>query len=211
MEHKSSLHQDRRQFLRLLTGGSLLCLGCGHLCAVPAAQKVPSAVRKDKFQDDAKMTMAGVFDFTYNEISMKVKLLADIMAEDIGREKFLAYLKEAGKRSGRIDAAKYKKKLGRDDLKAFTSELREPDYMVNHILTYDIIKDTDTIFEVRIKECLWAKTFRKNDAADIGFAMFCNRDYTTATAFNPKIRLVRDKTLMQGYNHCNHRWVYQGS
>ena len=28
--------------------------------------------------------------------------------------------------------------------------------------------------------------------------------------FNPKIKLVRDKTLMQGNNYCNHRYIWQG-
>jgi hypothetical protein len=28
--------------------------------------------------------------------------------------------------------------------------------------------------------------------------------------FNPKIKLVRDKTLMQGHEYCNHRYIWTG-
>ena len=203
--------QDRRQFLKLMSAGSLLCLGCGHLCASPpAGQKGLDAAAKHKWQDDSKMSFERVFNFTYEQITLKVKLLADVMEKHMGREKFLEYLREASNKSGEIDAEAYAKLLGgKRDLKAFATELREPDYMVNHILTHKILTDTEKEFEVRISECLWAKTFHKYGAADIGHAMFCNRDYTTAKAFNPKIRLIRSKTIMQGDDHCNHRWVYE--
>jgi hypothetical protein len=210
-EKSKAIQAGRRSFLKLMTGGSLLCLGCGLLNAAPQKQ-IAKADGPDfkKYRDDAKMSMEKVFDFTWEQITLKVHLLADIMSKAIGREKFLEYLKEAGEKSGEIDALAYAKKVGKTDLRSLTSELSDPDYMVTHILTYDILKDTDKEFEVRIKGCLWAKTFRKHGAEDIGFAMFCNRDYRTASAFNPKIKLIRDKTLMEGCDHCNHRWVYEG-
>lgn len=208
-----NVNPGRRQFLRLLSGGSLLCFGCGALGASPLslpAEKGPAAGGKHKFEDDSKMTMAEVFKFTYNEITKKVKLLADIMEKHIGRDKFLEYLKEAGIKSGEIDGKKYAEILGKTDLVSFASELREPTYMVNHILTYKILQDTEKVFEARITECHWAKVFREHNAADIGNAMFCNRDFTTARAFNPKIKLIRTKTLMSGCDHCNHRWILEG-
>lgn len=212
MNETQTSNPDRRRFVKMMSVGSLFCLGCSSLYAgAGAARQIKtSPANKDKFQDDSKMSMQRVFDFTYNEIILKVKLLQELLAGDIGNEKFIEYLKTAGERSGEIDAKKYAKSLGKNDLTSFVSELREPDYTVNHILTYDILKDAPKMFEVRIKECLWANTFRKNNAQDLGFAMFCNRDFRTASAFNPKIRLIRDKTIMQGHGYCNHRWVYEG-
>lgn len=197
------LQQNRRRFMKLMSAGSLFCLGCGSLCGL-------SKTGQHKFQDDSHMSMERVFDFTYNEITLKVKLLYEIMGKDIGRDKFIKYLEEAAKKSGEIDAKAYAKKLGSNSFAAFKTEFREADYMVNHILTFKIVRDTDRVFETKITECLWARTFRKNNAADIGHAMFCNRDFTTASSFNPKIRLYRSKTLMQGCDHCNHRWEFKG-
>ncbi len=43
-------------------------------------------------------------------------------------------------------------------------------------------------------------------AAELGYAWICHPDFAIATAFNPKMHLKRDTTLMQGESCCNHRW-----
>lgn len=204
-------NQNRRQFLKMMSAGSLLCFGCGHLCASPQTDyKSMVLAGKEKWQDDSKMSFERVFNFTYENIILKIRLLADIMGKDMGREKFLDYLEEAAKKSGEVDAEDYAKKLGgKRDLKTYATEFREPDYLVSHILTFKILQDTDKVFESKITNCLWAKTFQKYGIPDIGAAMFCNRDFATAKAFNPKIQLYRTKTIMKGDDHCNHRWVYE--
>lgn len=58
-------------------------------------------------------------------------------------------------------------------------------------------------------ECLWAATFRAAGAEDIGYATICHPDFATTTAFNPRMRMIRTKTLMQGHDCCNHRWVME--
>ena len=32
-------------------------------------------------------------------------------------------------------------------------------------------------------------------------------DYTWPTAFNPRFKMERDHTLMQGHEYCNHRYL----
>jgi hypothetical protein len=60
-----------------------------------------------------------------------------------------------------------------------------------------------------VTRCLWAQTFREAGAADIGYATMCHPDFSSAPAFNPKIRMSRPKTLMQGNDHGNDRWVVE--
>jgi len=55
-------------------------------------------------------------------------------------------------------------------------------------------------------ECLWAKTFREADAGDIGYAGCCYGDYGMTKSFNPKLKLERNKTLMQGHDCCHFKW-----
>jgi hypothetical protein len=45
--------------------------------------------------------------------------------------------------------------------------------------------------------------FRDGDAADIGYAMVCYPDYAVAKGLNPKLQLIRAKTLMQGDDSCS--------
>ena len=74
----------------------------------------------------------------------------------------------------------------------------------------EIVEDTETAFELKVSECLPAAVFRDADAAEIGYASVCWGDYAWAQGFNPKIKLVRDKTLMEGDKYCNHRYIWTG-
>lgn len=78
------------------------------------------------------------------------------------------------------------------------------------ILKMEIVEDSETVFEMKISECIQATCYLQHDAADIGFAQVCWGDYAWAEGFNPKIQLVRDKTLMQGHSCCNHKYVWTG-
>jgi hypothetical protein len=73
-----------------------------------------------------------------------------------------------------------------------------------------ITEESDTVIASRITECLYAKTFRDLGAPDIGYAWACHGDFAYDQAFNPKLRLIRDKTLMNGDDYCNPRRVWEG-
>jgi hypothetical protein len=76
-----------------------------------------------------------------------------------------------------------------------------------HVLTFELVENTAKAAEIKVTECLWAKTFREANAADIGYAFVCHGDFAYAPAFNPKMKMIRTKTLMQGHDCCNHRYV----
>ncbi len=78
------------------------------------------------------------------------------------------------------------------------------------MMAYEVIEKSDEVYEMKVTECLWAKTFRDKNAADIGYATVCHGDFTEATAYHPKLKLKRTKTLMQGHDCCNHRWTWEG-
>jgi len=62
----------------------------------------------------------------------------------------------------------------------------------------------------KVTKCIWAEVFLKFDAGDIGWAYICHGDYAWTEGFNSKFKLVRDKTLMQGHDYCNHRYIGTG-
>lgn len=76
-------------------------------------------------------------------------------------------------------------------------------------MTSELVEDTDHAREIKVTECLWAKTLRELNPADIGYAAIYHGDYAYCQGFNPKIRMIRSKTLMQGDDCCNHRWVWE--
>jgi len=75
-------------------------------------------------------------------------------------------------------------------------------------LTAEVVEDTPAVFELNVSECVWELVFRDAGlAGEIGHAAVCNMDYTWPPAFNPAFRLERSKTLMQGHDCCNHRYI----
>ena len=82
--------------------------------------------------------------------------------------------------------------------------------LYKNTLTYEVVSNTDNVYEMKISECLWAKTFREAEAGDIGFAGICYGDYATTRAFNPKLKFTREKTLMEGADCCQARYEMEG-
>ncbi len=57
------------------------------------------------------------------------------------------------------------------------------------------------------KECIYVTVYKGLKAPDYGYALVCWGDYGWAKGFNNKIELIRDKTLMEGDNCRNHKYI----
>ena len=193
----------RREFVRrLATTGPVVCLGSGGLlAALRPTQEAKKPQAKHKFLEDAGLTYEQVLQLAVG--TMFIPVMSELAARtgmDIVKE---ACANAAAKRvKERI------KSLAKKDLATFAGFFKNPSPFSAHSLTMEIIQDTDSVFELRVTECLWAKVFREAKAAELGFNCICLPDYATAKAFHPKLKLIRDKTLMQGHDHCNHKYVF---
>ncbi len=127
---------------------------------------------------------------------------------EIGEERVLELIKKHTERRLNEQAKRDLERLGKSDFKSYISIFRDPEMLAS--LTMEIIEDTDTVFEIRVTDCLAAESFLPYKAGDIGYAAVCWGDYNWASDFNPRIKLIRDKTLMQGNDFCNHRYIWTG-
>lgn len=188
-------YQDRRQLVKNLCAvGSIACLGCSRL-AFAAAEEAPV----HKFAAPSEMTFEEVFKFAYvNSFIPTLKVLANRVG--------LETIQQAACDSAAADMRRSAASLPGRGLADWAASLKEPNRLLDHVLAYEIVEDSEHAFEVRVTECLWAATFRNADAADLGYSWVCHPDFAMATAFNPRMRLKRDATLMQGDTSCNHRW-----
>ena len=80
----------------------------------------------------------------------------------------------------------------------------------SHALVTEFMDDTPGAVKMRVKECLWAKTFKEMGAEDVGFLWECKTDYAASKALHPQLMLRRDKTLMEGYDCCDFTWTWEG-
>lgn len=189
------MQSNRRSFL---VGSLSGCVGCTALL------KAQSPASKHKFLKDSEMSFQQVYEFAYSRGLIPV--MQELSAE-LGKEELLEMLKKAASKAAAEQTKRQAKELPNNDLSAWTTPLKNPDHFWENVLSWSIVGETESTFEVRVTECIWAKTFRDAQAEEIGYACICHPDFAMAPAFNPKMKMTRDKTLMQGDEYCNHRWV----
>ena len=152
------------------------------------------------------MTFKDVYDFAYKQGYIPIM---QVLAHEMGKDAFIEMLKKAGAEFGAQHGKMLAKHFPKNDLAAFIAFMKREDRVSQHVWTFETIEETDITFEIKVTECLWADTFREADAADIGYATYCHADYAMAQAFNPKMKMIRTKTLMEGHDCCNHRYVME--
>jgi hypothetical protein len=196
---KSHLNEKRRDFLKtLIPVSGMLCISCPALlksCTLPGHQ--------DKFlkriQKRSLMTYEQYFGDKYAYYIGFMKQFSEVM----GKEAVLSIIKKS------VDEVNQSMKpnMMAKSVRGFANTLLDnKTYKI--CLEMETLEFTDKVFKVRVRQCLWAKTFRDRNAADIGYATMCHSDFSSAAAYNPKLKLERTKTLMEGHDYCNHRFVW---
>ena len=206
---------NRRDFVTsIVPACAVTCItGCGAVAATqvvtepePTAEP-PTQLMKCDFDAEypKKLTYREFFMNRYQSLVSTCKFLV----EELGREETIGLIKKLTERDLLKLGAKQAEKAEKNDLNSYVEMFRGEEGFKNTILK-EIVEDTENAFELKVTKCIWAETFINLEAADIGFAHVCHGDYAWAEGFNPKIKLIRDKTLMQGHDHCNHRYVWTG-
>jgi hypothetical protein len=207
-KNKSFSEINRRQFIsRIMPVCSAACFGAGSLLAwAPPKAAASFQEEKHKFEQEygRKLTVKQFFAAQYNEFIQFAKALE----KEMGKDKLIEFLKKNTYENMVAMGKNHAQNSPDDSFKTYVATFRPPRY--KDVLTHEVVEDTDTVFEMKVTECIWAKTFLDQNAGDIGFAHICIGDYTWAESFNPKIKMVRDKTLMQGHDRCNHRYLWKG-
>jgi hypothetical protein len=204
----SFAEQNRREFLsKILPAGSLFCFGRINLPSYVQTERKPTVLTtQHKFMENSGMSFQEVYNFAFKEFYIPIM---QRLGKEIGKEEFIEMLKRASSEIGAQSGRDKAKSLRKNDLAAYASNLKANE-LYKHVLTYEIVEETDKAVQLNITECLWAKNFREARASDIGYAAICYPDYAWTTAFNPKMKFIRTKTLMQGHDCCNNRRVLEG-
>jgi len=192
---------SRRQFLKnVLPAGTLLCCGGSSLFA---SQHKDANQQDRKFEDRIKEEYCQSYEDAWRWRFGYYIHTMESLGKHLGRDKLLELLKKI-----RDDELNRVSSVNSElTLADFTKKYKDKNRYKN-TLTYRIIEESEKTFELRVTECLWAKTFNEKKAGDIGYLTICYGDYASAKAFHPKLKLTFTKTLMQGFDCCNHRYIW---
>ena len=197
---------DRRRFLvQVVPACSLACLCAGRIAADETTEAAtPKATGQHKFEVEYEHTTSALQRVTqeYRSLIDFIKTLQSELEEDELVRLLELYSADFGRRVGQMHA----ERSPDTSFASFVANFRPPNY--DRTLTLEIIEDTERAFALEVTECVWAKVFRDAGLGGrIGYAAICNMDHSWPPAFNPAFKMERDKTLMQGDDCCNHRYI----
>ncbi len=205
MEDGKSNTLDRRQLLILtMPACGLACLGLSELSGVAAIAQEATEQEPHKFdvQRDAKLSRKQIVLLENSKLFDFIRTLQT----ELDEPELLRLLNANSANTGRRAGENQRRNSPDGDFRTYVATFRPPRYA--GALTHEIVEDSEKVFELRVTECVWATAFREAGLdGEIGHAAMCNMDYYWPTAFNPDFIMERDKTLMQGHDHCNHRYI----
>lgn len=76
-------------------------------------------------------------------------------------------------------------------------------------LEVEVLRADDTAFDFNVTRCRYAETYHAMGLGHVGHLLSCNRDGTFCEGYDPRIRLQRDQTIMEGAPCCTFRYRMQ--
>ncbi len=76
-------------------------------------------------------------------------------------------------------------------------------------LRVDVQKQTPEEFVFHVTRCRYAEMYKDMGLGEIGHLLSCQRDGTFCEGYDPKLKLTRSQTIMQGASHCDFSYRYE--
>ena len=138
-------------------------------------------------------------------------LLACVLAgfiNEIGYDKAMeiatAAIQTDAMKAGKAIAEKY----GGNTIKVLDRLLRE-EWAEEDALVFSISEKTGQGLSFNVTRCRYAEMYDRLGLKEFGFYFSCNRDAAFIKGFNPCMKLLRTRTIMQGADICDFRIVLE--
>jgi len=73
-------------------------------------------------------------------------------------------------------------------------------------LEVQVRENNAEVFAFDVTRCRYAEMYRDMGLAEIGPLLSCQRDGAFCEGYDPRIKLTRTQTIMQGASHCDFRY-----
>jgi fumarate reductase iron-sulfur subunit len=74
---------------------------------------------------------------------------------------------------------------------------------------FDILEQNASKLSINVTRCRYAKMYKELGILELGYLLSCARDFAMVEGFNPRIKLTRTQTIMEGAEHCDFRFKLQ--
>jgi predicted ArsR family transcriptional regulator len=139
---------------------------------------------------------------------IEARLLApiiDALGKEFGRDRVVAIVRDVIVGIARQQGRAMAQAREDDSLTSFADTL-EP-WTRAGALEMERHEETDDRLSFDVTRCRYAELYRALGIPELGAVLSCNRDAALIEGFNPRIRLTRTQTIMEGAPCCDFRYA----
>jgi hypothetical protein len=139
-----------------------------------------------------------------------LKEVYETLAERYGKDNAKQLVAESVRRSSVKQAAQFAAQAeGGTSLQSFIDI--QSNWTAENALEIDPIYRDESRFEFNVTRCRYAEMYKAMGLGEIGGLLSCNRDGSFCEGYDPKLKLTRTQTIMEGATHCDFRYRYEPS
>jgi imidazole glycerol phosphate synthase subunit HisF len=142
---------------------------------------------------------------------LEAKLLAHVYAtlsESFGKETAARIVGESVRRAAVAQGAEMAAALGGKTSLQTLIDAQEL-WTRGGALAVEIDEASTSRFAFKVTSCEYARMYREMGLGEIGHLLSCQRDGTFCEGYDPKLKLSRTQTIMQGASHCDFEYTYE--
>jgi hypothetical protein len=137
-----------------------------------------------------------------------LKHVYDILKDSHGEQVARDTVANAVRKSSVEQAQEYAAKVGgKTSLRTFIE--RGGLWRVGGALQVEVLEQSEKTYSFNVVRCKYSEMYREMGLGEIGHLLSCMRDGTFCEGYDPKLKLERTQTIMQGASHCDFRYTYE--
>ncbi|MCA1989630.1 MAG: L-2-amino-thiazoline-4-carboxylic acid hydrolase [Desulfarculus sp.] len=134
--------------------------------------------------------------------------LIEAFGAELGREKALAQLERVIAQLALASGQEMARQVTENTIAALDTVVRFWGY--DSAMEVERLAQNNQRYDFNVRRCRYAEMYRELGLADLGLVLSCQRDFAFFEGFNPRIKLTRTQTIMQGADHCDFRFSLRG-
>ncbi|MGB9698242.1 MAG: L-2-amino-thiazoline-4-carboxylic acid hydrolase [Thermodesulfobacteriota bacterium] len=127
--------------------------------------------------------------------------------QEFGRERTIKMVAAIIESIAKETGAQLAKTLGDNSLEAYARG--HSLWTKEDALQMEILEQSPKKFYFNVTRCRYAEMYKELGIPEFGYLLSCGRDAALMAGFNPQVKLMRTRTIMDGAPYCDFRYEVQ--
>jgi len=128
------------------------------------------------------------------------------LAKVIGHDKAVEAASEAVQADAMMAGKAMAKEHGGNTMKHLARVVRHV-WAEDDAMTIRFLEESEHTLNFDVTRCRYSEMYEKAEMKELGYCLSCCRDDPFVKGFNPRMKLLRTQTIMQGASFCDFRFV----